>query len=211
MYICKARQLWVKSCRLNYLTNTMRMKKIFLAALALVAMLGANQAQAQSQFRKGDKAINIDFALGSEGWGDGSATAGFSFMGEYGFMNVINEKGTISAGLLLGAGFSGDDYYDFSRIRIGTRGALHYSFIPKLDTYAGLNFLFVDIEKVKFTYADGDFETDDEIESKETDCKFVAPALVAGCRYMFNEHLGANVELSWDRFQHVGVGLTYKL
>ena len=197
MYICKTRQRWVKSCRLNYLTNTMRMKRIFLAALALVAMLGANQAQAQSQFRKGDKAINIDFALGSEGWGDG-------------FMNVINEKGTISAGLLLGAGFGGDDYYDFSRIRIGTRGALHYSFIPKLDTYGGLNFLFVDIEKVKVEY---DIETGKKFkrESKETDCKFVAPALVAGCRYMFNEHLGANVELSWDRFQHVGVGLTYKL
>ena len=191
----------------------MRMKRIFLAALALVAMLGANQAQAQSQFRKGDKAINIDFALGSEGWGDGSATAGFSIMGEYGFMNVINEKGTISAGLLLGAGFGGDDYYDFSRIRIGTRGALHYSFIPKLDTYGGLNFLFVDIEKVKVEYDDFDIETGKKFkrESKETDCKFVAPALVAGCRYMFNEHLGANVELSWDRFQHVGVGLTYKL
>lgn len=185
------------------------MKKIFLAAMALVAMLGANDAQAQSQFRKGDKAINIDFALGSEGWGDGSATCGFSLMGEYGFMNVINEKGTISAGLLLGAGFGGNDYYDFSRIRIGTRGALHYSFIPQLDTYGGLNFLFVDIEKVKYDAVD--YETGAKVEEKETDGKFVAPALVAGCRYMFNEHLGANVELSWDRFQHIGVGLTYKL
>ena len=176
-------------------------------------IVGNTNASAQSEFNKGDLAFNLDFNLGSTGWSESGATAGFSLLGEYGFMNVINEKGTISAGLLLGAGFHDGDGWDFSRVRIGTRGTLHYSFIPKLDTYAGINFCFVDIEKVKYDWGEEDWAGDDEIgdvddEVKETN--FVAPALVAGCRYMFTRSLGVNVEASWDRFQHLAFGLTYK-
>lgn len=184
------------------------MKKTLIAMVAaLTAMFCGQNSFAQSAFNKGDLAFNLDFNLGSDGYSNGNgATAGFSLLGEYGFMNVINEKGTISAGLLLGAGFNGGDYYDFSRVRIGTRGTLHYSFIPQLDTYAGLNFCFVDIEKTKYSEkaADGWAKT----EHKETN--FVAPALVAGCRYMFTSALGANFECSWDHFQHIAVGLTFK-
>ncbi len=184
----------------------MQMKSFFSAVLALAAFFCSVEGNAQSQFRKGDFGVNLDFALGSDGadgYGSGNgATCGFSIMGEYGFMNVINEKGTISAGLLLGAGFNSGDIYDFSRVRVGTRGALHYSFIPELDTYGGLNFLFVDIEKVKLSNGD-------KAEYKDT--KFVAPALVAGCRYMFTSALGANAEVSWDRFAHFAVGLTFKI
>lgn len=220
------------------------MKSFFSAALALAALLCAPvSGNAQSQFKKGDIGVNLDFALGSDdadGVGSNNgATAGFSIMGEYGFMNVINEKGTISAGLLLGAGFNSGDYYDFSRVRIGTRGALHYSFIPELDTYAGLNFLFVDIEKVTIpnriggggsgsnggSGSDADWGSNEEDwgwgqnfnksassgETEYKDTKFVAPALVAGCRYMFTSALGANVEVSWDRFAHFAVGLTVKI
>lgn len=179
------------------------MKATLSAIMVAAAMFfGAADSQAQSQFRKGDVGINLDYALGSDGHSNG-ATNGFSVMGEYGFMNVINEKGTISAGLLLGAGFNSGDYYDFSRVRIGTRGALHYSFIPQLDTYGGLNFLFVDIEKVKWN---------DEDKKKHTskDTKFVAPAIVAGCRYMFCPAFGVNFETTWDRFQHINIGLTFK-
>lgn len=186
------------------------MKKTLIAmAAALTAMFCGQNSFAQSAFNKGDLAFNLDFNLGSDGvssaYYDGNgATAGFSLLGEYGFMNVINEKGTISAGLLLGAGFNSGDFYDFSRIRIGTRGTLHYSFIPQLDTYAGLNFCFVDIEKVKYNNGN------QYVSGEAKDTKFVAPALVAGCRYMFTRALGANFECSWDRFQHIAVGLTFK-
>ena len=193
------------------------MKKVLLTAALMVMtmILGSQNTQAQSQFRKGDFAINLDYCLGSDDNNGGNATNGFSLLGEHGFMNVINEKGTISVGLLLGAGFNNDDavYYDdeysysqeykFSRIRIGTRGTLHYSFIPQLDTYGGLNFLFVDIEKVKIEERNGS-------SFKDTDCKFVAPSLVAGVRYMFCPAFGVNFETSWDRFQHISVGMTFK-
>ena len=186
------------------------MKKLFSIVFMVAAMLlGKADALAQSQFRKGDVAINLDYCLGSVSDYDG-ATNGFCVMGEYGFMNVINEKGTISAGLILGAGFHNDtykynygDYHEewnvkFSRIRIGTRGALHYSFIPQLDTYGGINFLFVDIETAK---VGGD---------KDTGGKFVCPSIVAGCRYMFSPAFGVNFETTWDRFQHIALGFTFK-
>ena len=171
------------------------MKKLFsIVFMAAAMLLGKADAQAQSQFRKGDVAINLDYCLGSVSDYDG-ATNGFCVMGEYGFMNVINEKGTISAGLILGAGFHNDTY---SRIRIGTRGALHCSFIPQLDTYGGINFLFVDIETAK---VGGD---------KGTEGKFVCPSIVAGCRYMFSPAFGVNFETTWDRFQHIALGFTFK-
>lgn len=184
------------------------MKKTLIALAAAVAtMFCGHDAMAQSEFNKGDLAFNLDFNLGSDGYAGGNgATAGFSLLGEYGFMNVINEKGTISAGLLLGAGFNSGDYYDFSRVRIGTRGTLHYSFIPQLDTYAGLNFCFVDIEKTKFSKK----ATEGMIDEEHKETNFVVPALVAGCRYMFTPNLGANFECSWDRFQHMAIGLTFK-
>lgn len=193
------------------------MKKVLLTAALMVMtmILGSQNTQAQSQFRKGDFAINLDYSLGTDENYGGNATNGFSLLGEYGIMNVINEKGTISVGLLLGAGFNSEDVYyndelsytdeyKFSRIRIGTRGTLHYSFIPQLDTYGGLNFLFVDIEKIKI-------EDNNGTTYKDTDCKFVSPALVAGCRYMFVPAFGVNFETSfWDRFQHISMGITVK-
>lgn len=175
------------------------MKLTHLITATIATLLSLSPALAQSEFNKGDLAFNLDYALGSDD-NNGSATNGFSLLAEYGFMNVINEKGTISVGLLLGAGFNNNaDLYKFHRVRIGTRGTLHYSFIPQLDTYGGLNFLFVDIEKT--TLSDG---------TKISDTNVVVPALVAGCRYMFTSAFGVNIETSWDRFQHLNLGLTFK-
>lgn len=175
------------------------MKLTHLITATIATLLSLSPALAQSEFNKGDLAFNLDYALGSDD-NNGSATNGFSLLAEYGFMNVINEKGTISVGLLLGAGFNNNaDLYKFHRVRIGTRGTLHYSFIPQLDTYGGLNFLFVDIEKT--TLSDG---------TKISDTNVVVPALVAGCRYMFTSAFGVNIETSWDRFQHINLGLTFK-
>ncbi len=190
------------------------MKKILFSAMALIATLFASapEATAQSQFKKGDKALNIDWTLGTTDWDwNNEVTNGFNFFGEYGFMNVINEKGTISAGVNVGAGFGGTDYshgeYKFTRIRIGTRGTLHYSFIPQLDTYAGINFLFVDIEKTKYEAN----SSSDNADWDDTDCSVVAPSLVAGCRYMFTSNFGLNLETSmWDKYSHLAFGVTFK-
>ena len=201
------------------------MKKLILsvvAVLSLSVMMSVN-ANAQSKFNKGDFALNVNYGLGAfsdndwNGNGGGSVTQhSIGVMGEYGIMNVINERGTISVGGQFGMGFGSENEVDFRRIRIATRGTLHYSFIPQIDTYGGVTFCFVDINKYKW---DGYTETKQyygqtvtvDVEGySETKNKFIEPRLFAGARYMFNENIGVNLETSWDRFAFVAFGFTFK-
>lgn len=197
------------------------MKKLILsvvAVLSLSVMMSVN-ANAQSKFNKGDFALNVNYGLGAFSDNDWNANGGGSVtqhsigvMGEYGIMNVINERGTISVGGQFGMGFGSENEVDFRRIRIATRGTLHYSFIPQIDTYGGVTFCFVDINKCK---SDGYTETYNgqpvTVGSfSETKTKFIEPRLFAGARYMFNENIGVNFETSWDRFAFVAFGFTFK-
>ncbi len=193
------------------------MKKLILSLVAALAL--SFSANAQSKFNKGDFALNVNYGLGSFRSGDfgwsGSETItqhSIGVMGEYGIMNVINERGTISVGGQLGAGFGSKYDADFRRIRIATRGTLHYSFIPQIDTYGGVTFCFVDINMQFWDGYDYDEATGKKIkqEYKETDAKFIEPRLFAGARYMFNENIGVNFETSWDRFAFVAFGFTFK-
>ena len=159
--------------------------------------------------------MNVDYSYGSfdESFNGNFSQHAIGIVGEYAFLgNVINEKGCVSAGLQLGFGFGNDTYtyhidggiasydVDLFRFRLATRGTLHYAFIPQLDTYAGVTFLFVDVDKAELTFSG---QTD-------KDTRFIAPTLFAGARYMFTKNFGSNVELSWDRFAYVAVGLSFK-
>ena len=133
---------------------------------------------------------------------------GVQLMGEYAFMNVINEKGSISAALILGvegADVTGVDSYH--RFRFATRGMMHYSFAPKFDVYGGINFGFVDVDKWKWEYIDGEGK---KWSKSDSDADFIQPSVVAGCRYMFTKNFGVNAEATWDWFQMVACGLTFK-
>ena len=199
------------------------MKKFFVAALFAVASLFAGiDSNAQSQFNKGDFALNLDYSLGQFqdrdfGWSSSSLSYtqhGVGILGEYGIMNVINSKGTISVGGQIGFGFGGDGgdndgYNDFDlfRFRIATRGTLHYAFIPQIDTYAGLNFLFVDVNHWSSEYKDANGK---KVKNSDSNVKFIEPRLVAGARYMFSSAFGVNMEFSWDRFAFLAAGLSFK-
>lgn len=195
------------------------MKKNILAMLvASVATLFAVSAEAQSQFHKGDFALNLNYGIGaftSNDWSglDNVAQHSVGVMGEYGIMNVINERGTISVGGQLGMGFGSKDNVDFRRVRIATRGTLHYSFIPQIDTYAGCTFAFVDINKAKWegsaSYSENGVTIKIDSDS-ETEVKFIEPRLFAGARYMFSDAFGVNLETSWDRFAFVSLGFSFK-
>lgn len=179
-----------------------------LIASTMTLVTFTHDAAAQSRFRRGELAVNVDYALGhwnsETGWQtEKNKTHGVGMMVEYGLLSVLESKVIIAVGMQLGYSKGGDDFdgifkeYKFTRVRIGSRCTAHCSFTPMLDTYAGLSFLFVDMER---------HEWDTEI--KKT--RVVPPGVLIGCRYMFNEHFGANVELGADRFQTVGVGVTFK-
>ena len=198
------------------------MKKLILSLVAALAL--SFSANAQSKFNKGDFALNVNYGLGAFTDNDWDASGSsnsvtqhsIGVMGEYGIMNVINERGTISVGGQFGMGFGSEGDVDLRRIRIATRGTLHYSFIPQIDTYGGVTFCFVDINKYKL---DGYTETKQVYGQtftvnvdgfSETKTKFIEPRLFAGARYMFNEKFGVNFETSWDRFAFMSFGFTFK-
>lgn len=129
------------------------MKKI-LSVLTFLAVLfcGINEVSAQgSAFPNGTLGINLGFGCGNSDWGGYgynnhhnrffvptfNAAVDYAFLG-----NVINSHGSISGGGYFGIGcghekWEGNKNKDF-RFRLGTRGALHYTWVNNLDTYAGI-------------------------------------------------------------------------
>ena len=111
-------------------------KKVLAVALLFAGMAGA--AQAQEVFGKGDKALNIGIGLGStiSGTTIPPITASLDFGVADRLINGNN--GSISVGGLLCYTGSFNDYVTTHYGIIGARGAFHYQFVDKLDTYAGL-------------------------------------------------------------------------
>jgi hypothetical protein len=104
------------------------MKKIILLSVFVVAFF-AVKAQ-NPVFVKGDKVINL--GIGFDWYTTISAS------GEYCIMDGVVDKGSVGVGAFVGYGFPLRSYYNnSSRILAGVRGAFHYPFIDKLDTYGG--------------------------------------------------------------------------
>ena len=118
--------------------------------------------------------------------------------------NLINgNNGSISVGGFAGYTASSHTYgaykSTFSYIALGGRGAFHYQFAPKLDTYAGL--------MVSYDIASA--------SSNNVDTSWVATSnfnwtLFLGGRYFFTEKIGAFAELGYG-FYNLNLGVTFKL
>ena len=176
-------------------------KKVFLAALALIGSVSL--ANAQEVFHKGTTAINAGICLGS--YYSGITIPPLSVSLDYGVAdNLINgNNGSISVGGFAGYTASSHTYgtykSTFSYIALGGRGAFHYQFAPKLDTYAGL--------MVSYDIASA--------SSNNVDTSWVATSginwtLFLGGRYFFTEKIGAFAELGYG-FYNLNLGVTFKL
>ena len=185
--------------------------KLKLFCVALMTLFATTFVSAQNEFGKGDMALNINYGMGDFDV-DGNVfqhSLGASL--EYGILDgIIKGKGTVAVGGQVGFGFGSETEQgvdiNYTRFRIATRGVFHYQFIPQLDTYAGITLGIVDIDKAKVDFKGNEIE---KLEGKET--RFVGPAPFVGARYMFSDSFGLNVELSWDSFAMVGLGVTFKL
>jgi len=106
------------------------MKKLFL--LSLIVVLGLSLKAQEPIFLKGDKVANL--GVGLEAW-----RLPLSLSYEVGIMDGIAEKGSIGVGGYVGGSLNWYSSYDPFSILVGARGAFHYPFIEKLDTYIGLS------------------------------------------------------------------------
>jgi len=112
------------------------MKKIF-AVLTVAILMAINVSAQTPSFNKGDKVLDITIGvpnLYGYGWGIPPIIGSF----EVGIVDGILEKAAIGVGGYAGissATFLGDSYFN---VHFGVKGAFHYPFADKLDTYAGI-------------------------------------------------------------------------
>ena len=175
-------------------------KKVFLAVLAIVGSFSI--ANAQEVFHKGTTAINAGIGLGS--YYNSLSIPPLSVSLDYGVAdNLINgNNGSISVGGFAGYTASSHTYgtykSTFSYIALGGRGAFHYQFAPKLDTYAGL--------MVSYDIVSSNYDAfSNYIKSSHIDW-----SLFLGARYFFTEKIGAFAELGYG-FYNLNLGVTFKL
>ena len=179
-------------------------KKVFLAVLAIVGSISI--ANAQEVFHKGTTAINAGIGLGS--YYSGITIPPLSVSLDYGVAdNLINgNNGSISVGGFAGyaaSSFSGwtADKVTVSYAVLGGRGAFHYQFAPKLDTYAGL--------MLSYNLASSSWsgEAIPGVKAASSDIGITA---YLGARYFFTESVGAFAELGYG-ISNLNLGVTFKL
>ena len=173
-------------------------KKVLAAALLFAGMAGA--AQAQEVFGKGDKALNIGIGHGTtiSGTTIPPITASLDFGVADRLINGNN--GSISVGGLVGYAGSYNDYATVHYAIVGARGAFHYQFVDKLDTYAGL--------LLGYRHARVNWKSD--IINGSVGASEIALGGYLGARYFFTPKIGAFAELGYS-IAYANVGVTFKL
>jgi hypothetical protein len=181
--------------------------KNFLMLLTVV-LFAASQLMAQDpSFQKGDNVINLGVGFGSpiyHGTGYKMAVPPISASFEFCIVDGIAKKGAV--GIAPYVGFSSYKYkypdktgWTYTNIILGARGAFHYPFVDKLDTYAGI-MLGYDIITWKEI---GDTGYDADAPGSFVHSEFI------GARYYFANNFAAFAELGYG-ISWFTVGISFK-
>ncbi|MBO4372430.1 MAG: hypothetical protein J5826_05810 [Bacteroidales bacterium] len=178
------------------------MKKVLIifAAVLSLSICASKQSNAQAVFDVGNLGLNLGFGVND---GDESVfQPSFNVAVDYGFLgNIINGMGSISAGGYFAVAHGSKKVngvkLNHGAWQIGTRGALHYQFVPKLDTYGC----------VSIGYLHWNHDWDDNRNDYAGDELKIFPT--AGARYMFGT-CGIYSEISpWSDVAMWKIGLTF--
>lgn len=183
-------------------------KKIFL----ILALMGGivSGIQAQNVFSKGDKVVHLGVGLGSYLGGTGytSSIPPVLVSYEQGIVdNLIDGNASIGLGGYLGYtankwNATNDSGYKYSYLILGARGAFHYQFIDKLDTYAGL-MLGYNIVNGKW------FGSGTETNPVATSSS-VAYSVFLGARYYFTDKVAVFAEVGYG-IAALELGVAFRL
>ena len=164
----------------NYLFFRVSVMFIFCAMFSVAV-------NAQNTFNKGDKIVNLGIGLGGTFSGYTSAIP-ISGSFELGIKdNLFDDKSSIGVGAYVG--FATTNHVTF--LYPGVRGALHYQFVDKLDTYAGLMLAMRIWSYEGYSYND-----------------FILPFYIGG-RYYFTDNIGAFAELGYG-IAYLQLGVSFK-
>ena len=174
------------------------MKKIFILTAFVLASISSH---AQDVFKKGDNLATAQIGIGS-----GMA---LSATYEKGIVdNLFDGNASIGVGGYLGYMHDKDNYtvmsdeygWKYNNIILGVRGNLHYQFIDRLDTYAGLMLGY----EIVSSKAYGDTHTD--VSASASGFAF---SVHAGTRYYFTDNFAAGIEVGYG-IAYANIGIAYK-
>lgn len=163
-------------------------------------------SHAQDVFKKGDNLVGAQIGIGK-----GLAISGTYEKGVVD--NLFDGNGSIGVGGYLGYLHDKDSYtysgYEFGwkydDIILGVRGNLHYQFIDRLDTYAGLMLGYEIVNAQSYgKESDGGAITDASAEASG-----FAFTIHLGTRYYFTENFAAGLEIGYG-VSYANVGIAYK-
>ena len=121
-------------------------KKLFSAIVICLFVAVHSSAQTQS-FTQNDNVVNFGIGFGGNLYsGSLYSGSGYSHLPTFTLSyerciigNLFNDQSSLGVGGLVGYTSSKiKDAWTSTDIMIGVRGALHYAFVDKLDTYAGI-------------------------------------------------------------------------
>ncbi|MDR2388219.1 MAG: hypothetical protein LBD89_00320 [Tannerellaceae bacterium] len=172
------------------------MKKLFI--LGIISFF-AVATSAQEIFQKGTNVVNLGIGVGSH------IPIQASF--EHSIIDglIKGENGAIGVGGYTGWYSYSDSYTEgkvsYSNFVLGVRGAFHYQFVDKLDTYAGV-MLGYDIVSSKWK---GSGAFDGSVSSSE-----ISTSAFVGARYYFTPSIAAYSELGYGiSYLSLGVALKF--
>jgi len=188
------------------------MKKTLYLSVAMILFSAVYTSAQESTFNQNDNVVNLGIGFG------GNLYSGTWYRdSEYSRMpvitlsyercvvgNLFNEQSAIGIGGLLGytSAKYGNKAYGWTStdIMIGARGAFHYAFVDKLDTYAGIMAGYnVNSRKWHGTW-------DDSIKSTSSGLTYTA---FAGARYYFANAIAVFAELGYG-YNVINAGISVK-
>lgn len=183
--------------------------KIKILLFVILFASGSILANAQS-VAKGDKILNLGIGLGTALYNGSyykSSVPPISASLEVVLKDdVFNGKGALGLGGYLGYASYKWEYsgwgYKYSNIIIGPRGYVHYSFLDKLDTYAGLLLGYNVVSSNEFGTSSG-------YNYSASAGGFIWSGFIGG-RYFFNDKIAGMLELgSGITYLNLGVALKF--
>ena len=184
-----------------------RTRKLFLIVATCAFMASQTLAQ-EPTFNQGDNVVSLGVGIGGtlySGYGylgrDFSRLPTFSLAYERCIIgNLFNDKSSLGVGGLVG--YTTAKYWGWrsTDLMIGVRGALHYAFVDKLDTYAGAMFGY-NINSWKW---DGKGS-----EIHISGSSGLAYAVFAGGRYYLADAFAAFAEVGYG-YTIINVGISLK-
>lgn len=184
------------------------MNKSFLFILLAVFFAFSSKAQ-NTTFNEGDKVLNLGLGFGSALYSGSyykSKIPPVSASFEVGVKDeLFDENSSLGVGGYFGYTGAKWEYsgygWDYTSVIIGARGALHYQFIEKLDTYTGLMLGY----NVVSSKSHGTVGTvTNSVGSGLT------YSWILGGRYYFNESIAGLLELGYGvSYLNIGVALKF--